>query len=189
MNTPEKIAATYLRLNGFLLLQHFTIFTDRYPNHVDLIGYRAGGSEEVVSGIPLKPDDEFFEYVKGLRKEICKASPIGIIVQVSANTRKLPKFHRGHESYVKKFFGEKIKPVRIIFQDQQNKFDKQGATKMSVCISLKHSFEWIQRRIQDVKPPKFYKEGSWELSEEFLADILLLHRLGVLKSPPDSDGE
>ena len=41
MNTAEKIAVMYLRLNGFLLLPHFTVFDGNYQNHINLIGLRA----------------------------------------------------------------------------------------------------------------------------------------------------
>lgn len=35
MNMAEKIAATYLRLNGFLVLLQFTVFIDGEHGHVD----------------------------------------------------------------------------------------------------------------------------------------------------------
>jgi hypothetical protein len=45
-NIDEKIAATYLRLNGFLLLPHFTAFISienkgKYHRHIDLLGFFA----------------------------------------------------------------------------------------------------------------------------------------------------
>lgn len=46
MNTTETIAATYLRLNGFLLLPLFTLFEQEGARHVDLVGLRAQGSME-----------------------------------------------------------------------------------------------------------------------------------------------
>ena len=37
MNAAEKIAATYLRLNGFLLVPQFTVFEGDRHSHVDLV--------------------------------------------------------------------------------------------------------------------------------------------------------
>jgi hypothetical protein len=48
MNGPEKIAAAYLRLNGFLLLPQFTIFDGQRHNHIDLVGVRCAASVEKV---------------------------------------------------------------------------------------------------------------------------------------------
>ena len=175
MNAPEKIAATYLRLNGFLLLPHFTIFTDRHHNHVDLIGYRPRNSEECVSDVPLKRDDDFSNKIEELQNDDTKTLPTGIIVQVRGNTT-YPKFHDNHEEYVERFLG--IKPVRIIFRRQKKSiFIKEENENRSVCVGLKHSFGWIQERIGEMHS-YHSKTGSWTLSEEFLADLLLIRRIG-----------
>jgi hypothetical protein len=173
MNTPEKIAATYLRLNGFLLLSHFTVFIagDQH-NHVDLIGYRPGNSKELVSNNPncaLERDEDFSNTIKGLQNGDFGDSSAGIIVQVRGNNRKHPKFSGKHDDYIANFLG--IKPVRIIFRCQNDKISiKQLNNKPCICISLEYSYKWIQDRIDWTR-----KAGSWVLSEEFLADLLFIH--------------
>jgi hypothetical protein len=64
-HTAEKIAATYLRLNRFLLLPLFTIFEYEGSRQIDLIGLRARGSLEQSKGpegthCDLPTDDRLF---------------------------------------------------------------------------------------------------------------------------------
>ena len=65
MNPAERLAATYLRLNGFLLLPQFTSFGGGYHNHVDLLGLRAPGSVERVGTIEFPVDGAFFAAIPG----------------------------------------------------------------------------------------------------------------------------
>lgn len=168
MNTPEKIAATYLRLNGFLLLPHFTVFiAGAQHNHVDLIGYRPRNSEESVSNVPLERDEEFSSKIKELQNDGNEDSSAGIIVQVRGN-KTCPDFFEKHDEYIAKFLGS-IKPVRVIFHCQKDNISIKRGDKPCICISLKHSYKWIQDRISWIR-----KAGSWELSEEFLADLLFI---------------
>jgi len=60
MNTAEKLACTYLRLNGFLLTPHFTIFSGENHTHIDIIGLRSKGSKEEVDNFTFPLDDDFF---------------------------------------------------------------------------------------------------------------------------------
>jgi len=69
MNMSEKIAATYLRLNGFLLLPQFTVFIDGEHGHVDLVGLRAKGSSEESAGLTFLIDDKFFNAID---PDVCK---------------------------------------------------------------------------------------------------------------------
>lgn len=48
METTEKVAFLYLRLNGFFLMPHFTVFGVEKGKHVDVLGIRPAGSEEKV---------------------------------------------------------------------------------------------------------------------------------------------
>ncbi len=77
MNAAEKIAASYLRLNGFLLLPHFTVFEGGYHGHVDIVGLRAAGSKEVGGGLTFPTDDKLFAAIP---KEIPRASARGYLL-------------------------------------------------------------------------------------------------------------
>lgn len=88
MNTSEKIVGAYLRLNGFLLLPHFTILDGEYHTHVDFVGLRPRGGVEVVRGEEL-PRDTAFEKSLALADQMDGKSPtdlwLGIIVEVKTS--------------------------------------------------------------------------------------------------------
>jgi|CZKV01.1.fsa_nt_gi hypothetical protein len=174
MNTAEKLAATYLRLNGFLLLPHFTVFDGEHHNHIDLIGYRLANSKELVHGEELLRDTKLFEKLTEMIEMDSNASSIGIIVEVRSNENR-DKISDGHINYVRNFLGG-IQLERITFCCANTSFlcDQNG-----LRIDLKHSFDWIQERINWMEARKDHlsKMGSWTLSEEFLSDLLSLRRI------------
>ncbi len=180
MNTAEKIAATYLRLNGFLLLPHFTVFEGGYHRHVDLIGLRAAGSVEVANGRELVVDNQFFDAVAqliSLPKEIY----LGLVAEVRTNDNR-PEMTADRVHYVQPFLGEtKIAPVRF--------YDSAGNPKVQgdvVTVDIRYALRWILDRIRSMNdgPPPLTKDGSWTWSEESLSDILVLFRYGFLRSDP-----
>ena len=72
MNATEKLAATYLRLNGFLLLPHFTIFTGRQHSHFDLIGLHPMNGAEIGGRLQLPKDENLFRNMKKSSKRYQK---------------------------------------------------------------------------------------------------------------------
>jgi len=174
VNTPEKIAATYLRLNGFLLLPHFTTFFARPENnHVDLIGYRPAKSKELVHRKKLERDVAFSKNLTETLGKNSVKSKVGIIVQVRGNAQQVEITDEQVE-YVKSFLGG-IDPVRILFHCQKPPILIEGN---QIRIDLKYSYHWIQNRVKEMeRVSKIHKTGSWTLSEEFLGDLLSLRRI------------
>ena len=80
MNTPEKIAQAYLRLNGFFTIPHFTILKEN-GGHIDLIAVRLGGSIEKVgvdpNRISLSIDDVLLS-----KFGVNEAETIGLIIEI-----------------------------------------------------------------------------------------------------------
>ena len=105
MNLTEKLAATYLRLNGFLLLPHFTVFTGAQHNHLDLIGLRAANSRERIGDFTLPIDGTLFAMLTQLHGDEAFSSTIGVVAEVRTNDdRRSPTGE--HIAYVKHFFGD-----------------------------------------------------------------------------------
>ena len=173
MNPAEKLAATYLRLNGFLLLPHFTVFTGAGHNHVDLVGYRPPNSRELVHGDSLPRDDELSSRLARELRQDATTLPVGVIAEVRGN-RNRDKITPEHVRYVGSFLGG-ITPARIAFCLAKTPFrrDRRG-----LCISLGYAHQWIDKRIVWMERHcHLSKTGSWTLSEGFLADLLSLRRI------------
>src|SRR6266550_1308445 len=167
MNTAEKLTATYLRLNGFLLLPHFTVFTGQRHNHVDLVGLRPAGSSELVANETLPRDDTFSALLSEELHHDSINNPVGVICESRGN-RNRDRISATHVDYVRNFLGG-VQPVRITFCQAAIglRRDKRG-----IRASLRYAFEWIQGRIKwmEERRWKLNKTGSWELSDEFLGD-------------------
>lgn len=88
MNTAEKLAATYLRLNGFLLLPHFTVFQGSHHGHVDLIGLRAKNSFSGFDGKPFLTDEALFEAIGQTGCPEPKSVFLGLVAEVRTNERR-----------------------------------------------------------------------------------------------------
>jgi hypothetical protein len=176
MNCPEKIAGTYLRLNGFFMLPHFTLFDGEHHSHVDFLGLRPPGGVERCRGLELPLDQEFFETVDELITGNSFNELIGTVVEVKGgNDRELPS--EGHIQYARAFFGGGPRIIPVSFSLDVERIGIQHGT---IIISLKHSLEWIKNRIDwmNHNMRSLTKTGSWAWSEEFLSDLLYLHRLG-----------
>jgi len=151
VNTAEKIAATYLRLNGFLLLPHFTVFDGNEHNHIDLIALRAAHSAERVGELSF-----------------------AIIAEVRTNKdRDIPS--PAHIQYAMNFLGS-VPSMPVSFAKDQTglKPDPSG-----LRIGNAYAMQWILQRIKWMDSQKMHltKTGSWAWSEDFLSDILVLRDL------------
>jgi len=86
MNTPEKIASVYLRLNGFFTLNNFTHLPEKGQSmESDILAIRCPSSEEKVNGKPLQIDENFFTSCDLNKNEV-----IGLIVEVKGDRKKTP---------------------------------------------------------------------------------------------------
>ncbi len=89
MNTPEKIAQAYLRLNGFFTIPHFTILKEQ-GGHIDFLAVRLGGSLEKVgvdsNQTTLKIDENLLS-----KLDVNKEDTIGLIIEVKGSKRESAK--------------------------------------------------------------------------------------------------
>ena len=179
MNTAEKIAGAYLRLNGFLLLPQFTVFLGGSHGHVDWVGLRAAGSKEVGVNMPFPTDDKFFEAIP---KDIC-AEPrdtlLGLVAEVKTNDE-LDRPKADQVEYIRNFLGEAT-VIEVAFSESRN-----PPAWPNGCMEIGNGYalKWIIDRIRwmdENHDRGLTKLGSWTLSEDTLADFLVLHRYGAFK--------
>jgi hypothetical protein len=176
MNCPEKIAGTYLRLNGFFLLPHFTLFDGDRHSHVDFLGLRPPGGRERCGRHELPLDQEFFETADQLIRGNSFNELIGAVVEVKGGIDvELPS--AGHIQYAEAFFGRRPLVIPMSFSLDVERIEVQDRT---LTISVRYSLEWIKNRINWMNDNihSLSKTGSWAWSEEFLSDLLYLHRIG-----------
>lgn len=189
MNTAEKIAGAYLRLNGFLLLPHFTAFDGVQHGHVDFIGLRAANSKEriidphaergQIADFVLPIDVNFFEIISEHFNGGSRDLPtVGTIAEVRTNDARVAPTAE-HIEYVRKFLGN-ITLIPVSFADDDNEIAFRSP---AVTIGIHYALNWILGRIDLMKRSnmRLTKDGSWTWSEEFLSDILVLHGLGVFR--------
>lgn len=182
MNTPEKIAQAYLRLNGFFTIPHFTLLKDD-GTHIDLLAVRLGESVENVGVnsdiFPLGIDESFLS-----KLGVTKDDTIGVMAEVKGGERDSARVDVTKFNSAKSFFGsipikkvgfENISRLNITEQDDH------------IIVSLKYCIEFIKNRFNSVceieqqlrRRSLLSKEGSWELSEDFLSDLIYLKKVGV----------
>jgi hypothetical protein len=174
VNTAEKIAATYLRLNGFLLLPHFTVFDGDDHNHIDLIALRAARSAELVRDLKLPVDEPFFSLVSKCLDVDAIAVSTAIIAEVRTNKdRKIPS--PAHIQYAKNFLGS-VPSIAISFAKDRTNLETDAT---GLRIGNAYALQWILQRIEWMDSQKMHltKTGSWTWSEDFLSDILVLRDL------------
>lgn len=180
MNATEKLAATYLRLNGFLLLPHFTIFTGDHHSHIDLIGlHPMNGVEKAgADALELLIDDRLFEKIQQHYRLDPKQCWIGIVAEVKTNEEiEIPS--QAKLDYARLFLGDAI-TLPISFTGATIDMQFQNGT---ICIGLNYAFNWILKRIDwmEQRSEQLSKKGSWNWSEEFLADILVFKNFGFYR--------
>jgi len=126
MNLAEKLAGTYLRLNGFLALGQFTAFDGKQHNHIDIVAFRAPNSQELVDGISLITDDLLFDSLSDLVGYPSRTAALGIAAEVRTNEdRDEPS--DAHIEYVEHFLGG-LPIIRLAF------FDGPHAIKKMVML-------------------------------------------------------
>lgn len=183
MNLAEKLAGTYLRLNGFLLLPHFTVFTGDHHNHIDLVGLRAARSVESVDlGIghyDFPIDMRLFEEIGTRIPNPCDRY-LGLAGEVKANAARDP-ISEEHLRYVTTFLGGGP-VVRVTFRESKVGFEWRDN---QLQIGHAHVIDWMLKRIaaMEVNLENKTKVGSWTLSESALSDFLVLRKLGALREP------
>jgi hypothetical protein len=178
MNTSEKIAATYLRLNGFSPLPLFTVFDGGHHNHLDLLSVHLPGSQETVGRVKLLTDKHLFF---GLEQLGAKPNTDNIVVASEVKTGKdKGEITAEHKKYAARFFGASQMFEVWFFQDPPR---PPVVEKRQLRISLPYAIDWILERFDSMDDQGLHltKEGSWTWSEEFLADLLVLRKFGVLR--------
>lgn len=171
MNMAEKIAATYLRLNGFLLLPQFTVFIDGEHGHVDLVGLRAKGSKEESAGVSFITDDEFFGAIDPAVCVDPRNEFLGLVGEVKKNRQvDFPKAKQ--VEYVRPFLGPA--PIVSVFFSAAGKSPKW--TLQGLHVGTGYALEWIFKRASWMNNnlKSWSKTGSWNLSEDALSEILVL---------------
>lgn len=178
MNTPEKIVQTYLRLNGFFTLFHFSVLEEK-GTHADLLAIRPGESIEAVGPedykVPLNIDNSFLKQLGVTPKD-----PIGLVVEVKSGDEKAGVTSRVFD-YVKPFFGKTPNLRKVGFDEKVSKISCLGD---HIVVPLKYCLDFIIKRFEELDridkklkgSGRLSKRGSWHLSEEFLSDLLFLHR-------------
>ena len=172
MNTPEKIAGAYLRLNGFFLLPHFTLFDGTRHTHLDFLALRPPNGNERCGGIELPLDDPLFEALNKVLRCNPQTVLLGGIVQMKGGEQGKAPAER-HIAYARDFMGPQAKLVSLSFSDRDREILSKNKT---IFIPIQYSLEWIMKRIDwmNRNVPGLTKTGSWAWSEDFLSDILYL---------------
>ena len=100
MNTPEKIAQAYLRLNGFFTIPHFTVLKKK-GGHIDFLAVRLGGSLERV-GVDLNQTTLKIDRNLLLKLGVSKDDTIGLLIEVKGSKSESAKVDESH--FAKKCF-------------------------------------------------------------------------------------
>ena len=181
MNTPEKIAQAYLRLNGFFTIPHFTILKEN-GGYIDLLAVRLGGSIEKF-GVDsnqrsLSIDDNLLSKLGANEDET-----IGLIIEIKGGKNNSAKVDELQFAYAKLFFGNINRIKKVGFENIENlEIIKK---RDHVIISLKYCIRFIKKRFSVLKSFEqnlrgqgiLSKEGSWVFSEEFLSGLIFLDKL------------
>lgn len=179
MNSPEKIAGVFLRLNGFFLLPQFTLFDGERHTHVDFLGLRAPMSVESCGQLIFPLDDSFFDLINA-QVDNSREQLLAAIVEVKGNKKKQEP-GAGHYDYIDRFIGNANR-VQIHFRDHGENI---STTNGIIDVPLGYALRWIVGRIDwiDGNQEGLSKKSSWTWSETALSDILYLKKLGFLSQP------
>jgi len=182
METTEKIAFLYLRFNGFFLMPHFTVFGLEKEKHVDVLGFRPAGSEETIGDISLCIDKEFIGELGDPENDILLWAEVG-----TGYVKDL--FHPKKEVYVKKIFGTRENLKKIYFNFDKKEVETIVNEGDKIEVSAGRCRKFILERFSQMESDEIgnllsgmTKTGSWRWSEEFLADLLCLRKMGFLTS-------
>lgn len=167
MNSPEKVACLYLRLNGFFLLPNFTVFDGHQHTDIDIIGLRAAEAVERVGQYTFPLD-------ASLTDVLPMAPFVALVVQVKG-TECLSWPSNDQVTYVQSLVGSAAIERAAVSLGVDG--IQKGAN--GIQIGLAHAAQWIRYRLADMDEHKLSltKTGSWTWSEPFLADLLLLRKV------------
>lgn len=184
MNTPEKIAQAYLRLNGFFTIPHFTVLKNN-GTHVDFLAVRLGGSIEKVgvapNRIPIEIDEKLLS-----KLGINENQTIGLVVEVRGGEirgeREQVSIEESKFEYAESFFGNITCIKKVGFENNSSSeiIEREGIIIVPIkyCVTcIKERFDRLSEIEQQLKGNGVLsKEGSWELSEDFLSDLIYLKK-------------
>lgn len=180
MNCPEKIVGTYLRLNGFFLLPHFTVFDGESHTHVDFLAMRPPGGRERCGKEEFIIDEVFFECLNLTIQGDALNRLLGVVAEVKGG--RIGKLPRGdHLNYAKNMFGPEAVLVQISFALDNKAIIVNGD---AIAVSIEHAMNWVINRFNWMKNNlgRLSKEGSWTWSEVFLSDLLYLKKIGFVNA-------
>jgi len=142
MNSPEKIAGVYLRLNGFFLMPQFTLFDGKRHTHIDFLGLRAPQSIEMCGNLAFPLDDGLFNLLDEQVEGDSRNQLLAVITEVKGNKKK-EKPGEGHIEYIDHFIGSANR-IKIFFRNQGVEVSRSDDV---IEIPLGYSLNWIIRRI------------------------------------------
>ena len=176
MNSPEKIAGIYLRLNGFFLLPHFTLFDGERHTHVDFLALRAPGSIERCGNTIFPIDEHLFNRIED-QVENSRNQLLAVIAEVKGSQEK-ENPGEGHYEYINHFIGNSSR-IKMHFRNQGNDV---SISNDIIEVPLTYALKKIIERIEwiDVNQEGLAKKSSWSWSEASLSDILFIKKLGFL---------
>jgi len=180
LNSPEKIVSLYLRLNGFFLMQHFTVFFTKRARHTDVLAVRLSNAEERIGDSILEKDTRFLNELGSPAVDICLVAEIKGSRHRELDQEAIDQVRRISE-YAGHMFGTTSRIRKVLFRTQTSCiFTSNGVTQ----ISIQHCVKWILDRLADAqrlanRAETYSKLGSWAWSEDFLSDLLYLARAGV----------
>ena len=189
METTEKIASLYLRLNSFFLMPQFTVFIRKKQRHVDVLGVRLRNSTEEVNGTRLAIDEEFIEMLDGFEEDVYLWSEVG-------TGRSFPE---EKEAYCRKIFGGPDTLKKVYFDFRKDRENLQKGNDDILVVPAGRCKKFILERFAQMESEpvrsklkrltNVTKEGSWSWSEQFLADMLYLRKKGFLREGSSSPHE
>lgn len=177
LNAPEKVAALYLRLNGFFLMPQFTVFSSEFAQQTDILAVRLPDSEERVGDKKLSTDARFFKATGDPKDRIC------IVAEVKGDERwkeAVDQITRAFP-YSIRMFGRDSRVRKVVFCKQRDCMIQIGDLTRA---SVQHCLWWIINRLGETQglvtgAETISKYGSWTWSEDFLSDLLFLSGLGA----------
>jgi hypothetical protein len=170
MNAAEKIAATYLRLNGFLLVPQFTVFEGDRHSHVDLVGIRAAGSREIVKGETLPTDGRLFTALEAGGIVHPRDTCLGLVAEVKTNDS-VERPSDAHVAYVGPFLGD----LPLVLSYFSESASKPQWVNGCLAMSTSYALWWIFQRVKWMDAEfQLTKSGSWTWSDDPLSDLLIV---------------
>ncbi len=161
-------------------MPHFTVFGEENRRHVDVLGVRLKGSEERVGELPLVIDNDFIEALHGHEENVQLWAEVGTGSMSEV-------FPPEKAKYCQSIFGTGNQLKKVYFDfDDRSKEELENRDGVLVVSAGRCRKLILQRFHQMESTPvkealkELTKPGSWSWSEEFLADLLYLKKMGFL---------